>query len=73
MWSVQHNSDLLFWEIAIPTMIVIITIFFWSEFGRMFERLRKRLQHKKIDKVICPFSLYPGLITDTKNHKLKQN
>lgn len=64
MWSVQHNSDLLFWEIAIPMMIVVITIFFWSEFGRMFERLEKRLQRKKIDKVISPFSLYPRLITD---------
>ena len=32
-------------------MIVIITVFFWAEFGRMFKRLKKRMQHKKIDKV----------------------
>jgi Mg2+ and Co2+ transporter CorA len=51
MWSVQKNSDLLFWKIAIPMMIAIVTIFFWSEFGRMYERLEKRLQRKKIDKL----------------------
>jgi len=32
-------------------MVVIVTVFFWAEFGRMFERLKKRMQHKKIDKV----------------------
>jgi Mg2+ and Co2+ transporter CorA len=51
MWSVNKHTDLLFWEIAIPMMILIVIIFFWSEFGRMFERLRKRMQYKKIDKV----------------------
>jgi len=51
MWSVQQNSDLLFWEIAIPMMTVTITIFFWADFGRMFHRLKKRMQHKKIDKL----------------------
>ena len=51
MWSVHGKSDILFWEIAIPMMIFIITVFFWAEFGRMFKRLKKRMQHKKIDKV----------------------
>lgn len=51
MWSVQKHSDLLFWEIAIPMMVFVIVIFFWSDFGRLFERLRKRMQHKKIDKL----------------------
>ena len=32
-------------------MVVIVTVFFWAEFGRMFRRLEKRMQHKKIDKV----------------------
>ena len=51
MWSVHGKSDILFWEIAIPMMIFIITIFFWAEFGRMFQRLKKRMLNKKIDKV----------------------
>ena len=51
MWSVQNNSDLLFWEIAIPMMTFVVIIFFWSELNRAFERLQKRMQHKKIDKV----------------------
>jgi len=32
-------------------MIFIVAIFFWSEFGRAFERLRKRIEHRKIDKL----------------------
>jgi len=51
MWSVQQNSDLLFWEIAIPMMVVIVIIFYWPAFGRMFERLRKTMQRKKINKL----------------------
>lgn len=51
MWSVHGRSDILFWEIALPMMAVTITIFFWRDFGRMAHRLKKRMQHKKIDKV----------------------
>jgi len=51
MWSIHGRSDLFFWEIAIPMMTVIITVFFWAEFGRMFRRLKKRMQNKKIDKL----------------------
>ena len=50
-WSVQQSSDLLFWEIAIPMTAVIVTVFFWSEFDRAFERLKKKMQQKKIDRV----------------------
>ena len=32
-------------------MIFIVVIFFWAEIGRMFKRLKKRMQNKKIDKV----------------------
>ena len=48
MWSVQHHSDLLFWEIAIPMMVFVVIIFFWSDFDRAFERLKKRMQIKKV-------------------------
>lgn len=51
MWSVHGRSDILFWEIALPMMAVIVTVFFWAEFGRMFQRLKKRILNKKIDKV----------------------
>jgi hypothetical protein len=51
MWSVHGRSDILFWEIALPMMAVIIIIFFWRDLGRMFHRLKKRMLHKKIDKV----------------------
>jgi hypothetical protein len=60
MWSVQQNSDVLFWEIAIPMMVVVVTIFFWSEFGRMFERLKRKMQHKKIDKASAHSSFPSG-------------
>ena len=74
MWSVDKHTDILFWEIALPMMAAIITIFFWADFGRMLHRLKKRMQHKKIDKVSTnpPLSLIIGMIVDALHPKLKQ-
>ena len=74
MWSVHGRSDIFFWEIAIPMMIVIIAIFFWNDFGRMAHRLKKRMQHKKIDKVSTPPSFSPNvdIPADSVHVKLKQ-
>ncbi|CDO77265.1 hypothetical protein BN946_scf184753.g15 [Trametes cinnabarina] len=50
MWSVQQNSDLLFWEIAIPVMVVVILLFLWNDFKGMVHYLDKRLRRHRIKK-----------------------
>lgn len=64
----------MFWEIALPVMVVIITIFFWREFGRMFNRLKRVMQNKKIDKVSAELLSSSSTLTWllTLSTKLKQ-
>ncbi|KAI0327693.1 hypothetical protein GY45DRAFT_1283295 [Cubamyces sp. BRFM 1775] len=51
MWSVDLHSDALFWEIAIPVMVVVIVLFMWNDFKGMMHYLEKRLKRRRINKV----------------------
>ncbi|KAJ8475432.1 hypothetical protein ONZ45_g15609 [Pleurotus djamor] len=51
MWSVQQNSDLLFWEIAIPVMLVVIPVFVAPDIARLWHYLKKKMMTNKVAKV----------------------
>ncbi|KAK7040227.1 hypothetical protein VNI00_010033 [Paramarasmius palmivorus] len=51
MWSVQHNSDLLFWEIAIPVMLVVLPIFLVPDIKRVYRYIQKKMEAKRAVKV----------------------
>ncbi|PBK76542.1 hypothetical protein ARMSODRAFT_948349 [Armillaria solidipes] len=47
MWSVQSNSDLLFWEIAIPVMCLVIPLAIWPDIMRMVHYVKKKMLTRK--------------------------
>ncbi|KAF9260846.1 hypothetical protein L218DRAFT_962182 [Marasmius fiardii PR-910] len=47
MWSVEQNSDLLFWKIAIPLMAFIIPLFLLPDIKRVFRYIVKRMSTTK--------------------------
>ncbi|KAG6330165.1 hypothetical protein ID866_8925 [Astraeus odoratus] len=47
MWSVKYHSDLLFWEIAIPVMVIVIPMFTWPDIRRMVHYAQKRFATRK--------------------------
>ncbi|VDB86254.1 unnamed protein product [Peniophora sp. CBMAI 1063] len=50
MWSVQQNSDLLFWKIAIPIMAVVVPLFMWNDIVRATHYVQKRMIERNIEK-----------------------
>lgn len=47
MWSVNSNSDILFWKIAIPVMALVIPLFMWSDLKRAAHYAGKRWTAKR--------------------------
>ena len=56
MWSVQQNSDVLFWIIALPVMSILIPVFLIEDIKKMFHYILKRMSTRRVVKV-CSFIL----------------
>ncbi|PPR02708.1 hypothetical protein CVT26_009811 [Gymnopilus dilepis] len=41
-WAVAHNSDLFFWEIAIPVMAALVPIFMYNDIREFLHFLRRK-------------------------------
>jgi len=48
MWSVENNSDLFFWELALPIMAVLIPIFLWRDVVRLVHYIKKKMLARRV-------------------------
>jgi len=47
MWSVQQNSDLLFWKICIPVMLLVVPTAFIGDLKKLWHYMQKRTVARK--------------------------
>jgi len=54
MWSVHHpgHSDAIFWYIAIPVLLVVMMMFMWSDFVKMWHHMKKRYLERAVKKEV---------------------
>ncbi|TFK42085.1 hypothetical protein BDQ12DRAFT_645556 [Crucibulum laeve] len=53
MWSVDQNSDLLFWKIAIPVMAVLIPLFMYDDIRKAVRHLKQRMATREAVKAFA--------------------
>jgi len=55
MWSIQHDhSDIFFWEIAIPFMVIVISVFLYGDIVRMVHYVKKKILVSKVQQTYKP-------------------
>ncbi|EKM61657.1 uncharacterized protein PHACADRAFT_248392 [Phanerochaete carnosa HHB-10118-sp] len=51
MWTIDHgHTDVVFWIIALPLMVIVVPIFLWSDLGRIFHYMKKKVSQRKLKK-----------------------
>ncbi|KAF9564956.1 magnesium transporter [Agrocybe pediades] len=48
MWSVNNNSDLLFWKIALPIMVLVVPLALWGDLKKFWAYMQKKSATKKV-------------------------